>query len=305
MPRPEPSDVKQITCVGAGIIGGGWVAYFLAKGFDVVATDPGEHAQARLNRVIDTAWPVLQQLTLAPDASRDRLHFTTDLAAAVAEADFIQESAPDDEELKVELFARIGEAARPDIVIASSSSAFLPSSISRNCANPRRCIVGHPFAPSYIMPLVEVVGAAETDPAVMAWAVSFYNGIGKKALRLNKEIDAYVANRLQHAVLEEAAALVDAGICEYDDIDTAMAYGPGLRWSFAGPAMCYHLGGGKGGIAHMIDHFGFGGSDFARQKILEGVKRMAAGRDVDTLEEWRDRNLVMLLKNLRMVGDGL
>ena len=305
MSRPDPGNVKKITCVGAGTIGGGWTAYYLSRGFDVIATDPGEHAQAHLNRVIDTAWPVLQQLDLAPGASRDRLSFTSDLETAVAEADFIQESAPDNEELKIELFARIGAAARPDTVIASSSSAFLPSSISRNCKNPQRCIVAHPFAPSYIMPLVEVVGAPGTDPAVMDWAVAFYNGIGKKPLRLKKEIDSYVANRLQHAVIQEAAALVDAGVCDYEGIDTAMAYGPGLRWAFAGPAMCYHLGGGKGGMQHMFDHFGFAGTDAAKQDMFESVERMAAGRDVDALEDWRDRNLVLMLKKLRMFDDNL
>jgi carnitine 3-dehydrogenase len=173
MSRSEPDAVKQIACVGTGTIGAGWAAFFLARGFDVVATDPAEGAEARLHRLVGDAWPKLARLGLARSASRDRLRFVTRLEEAVGGADLIQESAPDREDLKIELFARIDAAARADAVIASSSSQFLPSRLAARCRHPERCIVAHPFAPSYLMPLVEVVGGARTDPRVMDWAMAF------------------------------------------------------------------------------------------------------------------------------------
>jgi 3-hydroxyacyl-CoA dehydrogenase len=299
MSRSEPDAVKQIACVGTGTIGAGWAALFLARGFDVVATDPGEGAQAHLERLVGDAWPKLARLGLAESASRDRLRFVSRLEDAVGGADFIQESAPDREDLKIELFERIGDAARHDVVIASSSSQFLPSRLAVRCRHPERCIVAHPFAPSYLMPLVEVVGAAGTDPQVMDWAVAFYERIGKKALRLKKEGEWFIANRLQLVVFAEASRLVAEGICEFEDVDTAMAFGPGLRWAFAGPALCYHMGGGKGGVRHMIDHFGWKGDLATADRLVAAVDRMTAGRGMDEIESWRDDNLLALLGTLK------
>ncbi len=293
-------NVKQVTCVGVGTIGAGWAAYYLSRGFDVVATDPGLNAEANLNQVINDAWPVVMQLSPDHDADLSRLRFTPDLADAVAEADFIQESAPDREDLKIALFAEIDAHAPADCIIASSSSDFLPTHLAAQCNHPERCIIGHPFAPSYLMPLVEVVGGEKTSTEAMDWAMDFYNHIGKKALRLKKEINSYIANRLQNVVLKEATALVESGICDFDDIDDAMCYGPGMRWAFAGPAMCYHLGGGKGGLDAMIDQFGFDGSDEARENLVASVKRMSAGNNMDDLEKWRDANLVLLYQKLLM-----
>ena len=303
MTRPNPDNVKRITCVGAGTIGGGWATYYLSRGFDVVATDPGPDAQAALEHFVDFAWPKVQELGTTPGAAKERLTFTSDLAEAVADADFIQESAPDYEDLKIGLFTQIGAAARPDTVIASSSSVFLPTRLASQCAHPERCVIGHPFTPSYIVPLVEVVGGEKTSPEVMDWTMSFYTGIGKKALRLKKEIESYVSNRLQHVVAEEAAKLVEAGICDYDDIDVAVSYGPGLRWAFAGPAMCTHLGGGKGGLEHNLEHFGWRYSDAAKQNLFDSVERMAKGKDIEELEEWRDKNLLAQLKHVKMTGN--
>jgi len=303
MSRPDPENVKRIACVGAGTIGGGWATYFLSRGFDVVATDPGADAQATLEHFVDFAWPKVQELGISPGAAKERLTFTSDLSEAVADADFIQESAPDYEDLKIGLFEKIGDAARPETVIASSSSVYLPTKLASNCTNPERCIIGHPFTPSYIVPLVEVVGGEQTSDEVMDWSMNFYNGIGKKALRLKKEIESYVSNRLQHVVAQEAASLVEAGICDYDDIDVAVSYGPGLRWAFAGPAMCSHLGGGKGGLKHMIEHFGWKYSNEAKDNLFDSIERMAKGKDIEELEDWRDKNLLNQLKHVKMTGD--
>ena len=300
MTRPEPEYVTRVACVGAGTIGGGWAVYFLSRGLDVVATDPGKGAGEVLKRIVDGAWPKLESLGMAPGADPARLHFTPSLEEAVAEAEFIQESAPDNEELKVELFERIGNAAPAETVVSSSSSKFLPSRISRHCLHPERCIVGHPFAPSYLIPLVEVVGGEKTSDAVLDWAVRFYRHVGKKPLRLKKEIEAYVANRLQHAIIAEAANLVDQGICDFEDIDDAVAHGPGLRWAFAGPPTCYHMGGGKGGVRHMLDHFGWSyGSEDNAQSLVDSVNNMTNHIDMDTLESWRDDNLLAILKGIK------
>ena len=301
--RTTPENVKQVTCVGVGTIGAGWAAYYLSRGYDVVATDPGPNAEENLHGAVSDAWPVVSELGLAKGASIDRLSFSSDLAEAVSNADFIQESAPDREELKIELFEQIGNSAPANTIIASSSSDFLPSRLASKCRNPERCIIGHPFAPSYLMPLVEVVGGEQTSAEVMVWAMDFYTHIGKKALRLKKEINSYIANRFQNVVLNEAISLVEQGICDFDDVDAAVSYGPGLRWAFAGPALCYHLGGGKGGAQAMADQFDFDGSEETWQNLLASIDRMTGGRDMDLLEQWRDHNLLMMLKRLKMTGD--
>ena len=201
MTRPAPDKVTKVTCVGAGTIGSGWAAWFLAQGMDVTMTDPSPEAEALARINIDQTWPVLETLGFKEGASRDRLSFDPDLAAAVADAEFIQESAPDREQLKIDLFAEIDAAAPADTVIASSSSAFLPSRLQSKCKHPERVIIGHPFVPSYLVPLVEVVGGEKTAKDVMDWGYDFYEAAGKKAMKLKKEIASYVANRIQHAVV--------------------------------------------------------------------------------------------------------
>ncbi len=298
MTRPDPQDVNCVACVGGGYIGAGWAAVFLAAGKDVCMSDPGAQAADHAQVIIDQAWPFLEELGLADGASRSRFSFVDSMEEAVSCADFVQESAPDREQLKIDLFREMDAVARPGVILASSSSAFLPSRLQSGCTEPGRVVIGHPFAPSYLVPLVEVVGGSETDSDAMDWSMAFYESVGKKTLRLKTEIEAYVANRLQHVVFQEAARLVDQGVCEYQDIDTAVSYGPGLRWAFAGPVSCYHLGGGKGGVRHMIDHFGWGGSDESREKLIQSVDRMYGHLDIAELERWRDENLMVMLKGL-------
>ncbi len=299
MTRPDPHDVKRIACVGTGAIGGGWAAYFLAHGIDVIATDPGPDAEARLAHIIDVAWPSLEKIGLAPGARRDRLRFTTDVEDAVADADFIQESALDHEDLKIELFARLDAAAREDVVIASSSSHFLPTRIASQCVHPERCIVGHPFAPSYLLPLVEVVGGERTDAAVMDWSMAFYSAVGKRAVRLKKEIESYISNRLQLVVQAEVNRLVEAGVCDYRDADDALVYGPGLRWAFAGPLACWNMAGGLGGIRGSIKHWGWRGPEGLDQVAIGEVDAMIGDLTMDEVHAWRDENLLMLLEGLK------
>ncbi len=286
----------NIACVGGGYIGAGWAAVFLGAGRDVVMSDPAPDGEAGARRIIDQAWPFLERLGLALGASRERFRFVASMEEAVEDADFIQESAPDREDLKIALFEAMDAAAPPETVLASSSSAFLPTRLQSRCQHPERVIVGHPFAPSYLVPLVEVVAGNRTSDDVVTWASAFYESVGKTTLALRREIEAYVANRLQHAVFEEAAALVEQGVCTYPDIDTAMTAGPGMRWAFAGPVTCYHLGGGKGGVRHMIDHFGWKRGDKAREELVGAVDAMYGHLDIDDLERWRDENLMILLE---------
>ena len=187
----------------------------------------------------------------------------------------------------------------PEVVIASSTSTFLPSALGARCRHPERVIVGHPFAPAHLIPLVEVVGAEATPPEVLDWAVAFYAAIGKRPLRLKKEIQSFIANRLQYAIREEANRLVEAGICDFADIDTAVTQGIGLRWAFMGPAMCAHLGGGKGGLAHYLAHFGWRGSEAGKASVIAAVDQIAGMVSIDELERWRDANLIAQQKLLK------
>ena len=299
MPRPLVQNVQTVACVGAGTIGAAWAAYFLSRGLTVVATDPEPAAKAHLMDTVESIWSRLQQLSPCPQADQANLSFTDDLEAAVEGAEFIQESAPDDESLKIKLLRRIGEASPADSVIASSSSTFLPSRLSSQCPHPERVIVGHPFVPAYLIPLVEVVGGEETDIAALDWAMRFYTHIGKRPLQLKKEIEGYIANRLQRAVFAEALELVANGICDYDDIDKAVTWGPGLRWAIQGPVLHRHLGGGKGGVRHMIEHFGWDGEPGGEVRFIKSIESRWGRNTIEELEAWRDDNLTLMLQNLK------
>lgn len=290
--------IRRVACIGAGTVGSGWAAACLARGLDVVAWDPSPHGEAALRRNVDDAWPSLEWLGLVPGASRERLSFASAMEDAASAADFIQESAPDDEPLKIDLLRAIDAACDTEVVIASSSSKFLPSRLASRCARPERVLVGHPFVPVQIVPLVEVVGGEQTGASAIERARSFYAALGKRPLVLKREIEAYIANRLQAVVFEEAKQLVALGVCDYDDVDKAVNWGPGLRWPIIGPVTHRHLGGGKGGVRHMIAHFGWKGPEEQKQAFIEAVEARWGHVDVAELERWRDENLITMLKHL-------
>jgi 3-hydroxyacyl-CoA dehydrogenase len=299
--------VHRIAIVGTGVIGASWAAQYLARGFDVIATDPAPNAEANLRKYVDEAWPALTQIGLSAGAARNRLSFTTDMKKALADADFVQENGPERPEFKMKLFADMDAATPVDSIIASSSSGITPSVMQTKCQHPERVLVGHPFNPPHIIPLVEVVGGTKTSPEAIDRAIAFYDSIGKKTIRLNKEVTGHVANRLQAALYREVVYLIEQGVLNVVDADTAVSWGPGLRWGVMGQSLLWHLGGGEGGIRHFMDHlmgplesmWGALGTPTVtpelKQTIVDGVLQEAAGRSVDQLARERDDVLLGLL----------
>ena len=257
MPAREWVAREKVAVVGCGLIGASWAALFLAHGHEVVATDPAPGAETRLREAVAGAWPALTALGLADGAGPDRLAFEPDPARAVATADFVQENGPERIALKRETFRLLDEAARPEVVLASSSSGLKPSEIQGSCArHPERVLVGHPFNPPHLVPLVEVVGGQKTSEAAVEAAMAFYARAGRRPIRLRRELTGHVANRLQAALWREAFHLVETGAASAADVDAAIAHGPGLRWALMGPCLLNHLSGGPGGIGHTLTHLG-------------------------------------------------
>ena len=249
-------NVKRIGIVGTGVIGASWTAYFLAHGFEVVATDPAQGAENRLRALVDSYWPTLEKLGLSEGASRDRLTFVSNLNEAFADVDFVQENGPERLEIKREVIAAIDAIVPEDVLIATSSSGIVISTIQDAARHPERIILGHPFSPPHLIPLVEVVGGTLTSQDSVEWAMAFYTSIGKKPIHIRREVKGHVANRLQAALLQEAFSLVEQGVASVADIDTAISHGPGLRWALLGPFLNLQIAGGPGGLAHLLEHLG-------------------------------------------------
>jgi 3-hydroxyacyl-CoA dehydrogenase/DNA-binding beta-propeller fold protein YncE len=305
MPASKP--VRRIAIVGTGVIGASWAAYYLSRGFDVVATDPAANAESALRRYVDEAWSALTRAGLSAGASRERLSFTPNLAQALSEADFVQENAPERPDFKAKLFADMDAATPADSILASSSSSITMDVIQSACKRPERCVIGHPFNPPHVIPLVEVVGGAKTSPATIERAMAFYASIGKKPIRLHKALPGHVANRLQAALYKEVLYLVQQGVLSVADADAAVCYGPGLRWGVMGPSLQWHVGGGEGGIRHFMDHLMdpleammkvLGTPEVTpalKQTVVDAVLEEAGGRSVDQLAREENEVLVGLL----------
>jgi 3-hydroxyacyl-CoA dehydrogenase len=299
--------IRRIAVVGTGVIGASWAAQYLARGFDVVATDPAPDAEAKLRKYVDDAWDELERIGLTPGASRTRLSFATNMTEALSQADFVQENGPERPDFKVKLFADMDAATPADSLIASSSSGITPSVMQSKCKHRERVLVGHPFNPPHIIPLVEVVGGAKTSPEAIAQAMKFYASIGKKPILLQKEVPGHVANRLQIALYREVLYLIDQGVLSVADADAAVSWGPGLRWGVMGPNLQYHLAGGAGGIKHFLEGV-FDGlapvfkslgdpkiTPELKSKIAEGVLKEAGSRSVEQLAKEENELLMGLL----------
>jgi 3-hydroxyacyl-CoA dehydrogenase len=300
--------IRRIAIVGTGVIGASWAAQYLARGLDVVATDPAPNAEENLRKYVDEAWEQLTAIGLTPGAKRDRLEFTSNMKDALSEADLVQENAPERPEFKIKLFAEMDDATPVDSIIASSSSGITPSVMQTNCKHPERVLVGHPFNPPHIIPLVEVVGGQKTSPQAIQQAMEFYASIGKKPILLHRELPGHVANRLQAALYCEVTYLIQQGVLSVADADDAVSYGPGLRWGVMGPSLQWHVGGGAGGIKHFMDHLmdplaglmkTLGTPDVTpelKKTISEGVLQEAGNHSVEQLAQEENKLLVGLIR---------
>ena len=305
----ETKPIRRVAIVGTGVIGASWSALYLAKGLPVVATDPAPGAEARLRAFIASAWPALEQLGLSPGASQANLSFTADLAEALKGVDFVQENGPERVDFKQTLYGQLDALLAPDVIIASSSSGIPMSQIQPGAAaHPERCVIGHPFNPPHLIPLVEIVGGAKTSQETIRRVDEFYSSIGRKTVRINKEMPGHVANRLQAALAREVYYLVAEGIVSAADVDTALSWGPGLRWGIMGNMMLNHLAGGAGGIEHALDQLGppmaawwktLGAPEMTPElvrSLIDSVHAEVGSRSIEELAAERDEVLIGLLQ---------
>lgn len=305
-----PDQVERIAVLGAGTIGASWTAWFLGRGKRVAVYDPRPEAEAYVRRYIADAWPTLEQLGLATHADTDAWTFHTDPAEAVHDAQFVQENAPERLNTKRDLYAAIETALPAEAIFASSSSGIIMSELQHGFRAAPRMAIGHPFNPPHLIPLVEVVGGRETAPETITWCLAFYAAIGKRPIHIRKEAPGHLANRLQAALYREAVSAVASGLASVEDVDTAITAGPGLRWAIMGPHMTFHLGGGEGGMTHMLAQFApvFEGwwasmgtpelTDALCRQIIDGVRAEAAGRSVQELGAERDALLVAIMRTI-------
>jgi 3-hydroxyacyl-CoA dehydrogenase len=301
--------IRGVAIIGTGVIGASWASLFLAKGLDVVATDIAPGAAAALKHFVAAAWPALQRLGLTSGASQNRLSFTADLKAAVKDVDLVQENGPEKIDFKKGLYRQLDEVLHPRVIIASSSSGLTMSEIQSACElHPERCVIGHPFNPPHLIPLVEIVGGAKTSKDTIERVDEFYTSIGQRTVRVNKEMPGHVANRLQAALAREVYYLVAEGVVSAADVDTALSWGPGLRWGIMGNMMLNHLGGGPGGIEHFFKQFTGPmtawwktmGSPVltpeVQKKLIDSVHAEAGSRSIDELAAERDEVLLGLIE---------
>ena len=256
-------------------------------------------------------WPTLERLGLEPGASPERLTFASSPADLAGRVEVIQENAPERLETKIQLFERLDAAAPPEVVLLSSTSGFAMSDMQVRCKHPGRTVVGHPFNPPYLIPLVEVVGGRDSDAEAVDWAVDFYTALDKYAVKMSRELPGFIANRLQEALWREALHMVAEGEATVEEIDASIAYGPGLRWAVMGPCLTFHLAGGEGGMRHMLDHFGPALFEpwtrleapaltpALRERMVEGCLREAGDRTVADLVRQRDDGLIRIIQALR------
>jgi 3-hydroxyacyl-CoA dehydrogenase len=301
--------IRRITIIGTGVIGASWAALYLAKGLEVVATDIAPNAEAALKRFVDAAWPALKRLGLAPGASQSQLSFTPKIETAVVGADLIQENGPERIDFKKALYGQLDDLLPPDVIIASSSSGLTMSEIQSGCAShPERCVIGHPFNPPHLVPLVEIVGGAKTSEETIQRVAEFYRAIGRRTVLVRKEMPGHVANRLQAALSREVYYLVAEGVVSAADADTALCWGPGLRWGLMGSMLLNHLGGGEGGIEHFFEQFTrpltawwktLGNpvlTPEVQKKLVDSVHAEVGSRSIDSLATERDEMLLGLLE---------
>lgn len=309
------SQISNVAVLGAGVIGASWTALFLASGRDVTVYDPAPDAEKKVKTYIETAWPSLEALGLVSGATAGRVSFSGTAAEASAGADFIQENVPERLLLKHAIYAEIEPVLSGTAIVSSSTSGLTLEALQEGWKDPANFVLGHPFNPPHLIPLVELTANEKTDPAALDTTEAFYEAIGKVTIRIRKGMPGHVANRLQAAVWREAVYMAVEGVASVEDIDKAMWAGPGLRWAAMGPTMLFHLGAGDGGLEAFCDHFretfngwwdGLGDPRLDEDvigKLVAGMNEQARGRSPRELSEERDRMLVALQAATRSLRD--
>ena len=306
----DPLSVKRIAVLGAGTIGASWAAHFLGQGMRVQVWDPAPDGEQRTKAFIDNAWSAIQRLGVRDGASRDNFSWHDSIESALDGVEFVQESAPEKRDLKIALYRQIDAALADDVVMSSSTSGLIMSELQAGLSGAARFVVGHPFNPPHLIPLVEVLGGKDSDAMCVDWALNFYNAFGKKAIRLNKEVQGHLVNRIQVALWREAMDAVLSGLASMDDVDTAIAYGPGLRWGVMGPFRLCALAGGSGGYEHFLDHFGSNIESWwqdmrdvsltpeVRAQLSAMAGQAFGGRSIDDIAAERDTLLLEMMETL-------
>ena len=308
--------IERAACIGGGVIGSGWAARFVLHGIDVSVFDPDPEAGRKAGEVLDNAERAFARLFGDARPARGTLRIAEGIAEAVSGAQFIQESVPERLDLKRVVLAEVDAAASADAVVASSTSGLRPSDMQRGLAHPERFLVGHPFNPVYLLPLVEVVGGSLTSPDAVQRAGRVYGSVGMKPVVVRKEIDAFIGDRLQEALWREALWLVHDGIATVEEIDDVIRYSFGLRWAQMGVFQVYRVAGGEAGMRHFMEQFGpclrwpwtkltdVPDLDEALVETIAGQSdAQAAGLSVRALERIRDDNLVGIMEALERTGD--
>ena len=316
MNRPLPTEVTRAGVLGTGVIGGAWALHFLRMGMDVVAYDPGPNARAKLLAMVDHIWPTMEKLGLREGASPQRLRFADSLEELVNSVEVIQESTPENLEAKRGLFAELDRLAPPEVVIISSTSGFAMTDMAVEVQQQAdRFVVGHPFNPPYLVPFCEVCGGERTSQEVVDWTAAFYEAIEKQVAKMDRELPGFIGNRLQEALWREALHMVANNECSVEDIDKAITYGPGLRWAIMGHCLTYHLGGGQGGMAHLLDHFEaslkepwtrLDAPELTQQlknDMVAGCLSQANGASINELIQERDDCLIRIMQTLKEYRD--
>jgi len=299
-----------ISLIGGGVIGGGWAARFALNGYDVRLYDPDPETGRKIEEILANARRAWS--TLLPDQGQPEgaIEIVESLSDAVAEAAFVQENLPEREDLKITVLADASRSAPPDAVFASSTSGLLPSRLQSEMAHPERFVVGHPFNPVYLLPLVEIVGGKKTADGAKQKAETLYRTLGMRPLHVRNEIEGFISDRLQEALWREALHLVNDGIATAEEIDDAVRFGPGLRWSFMGTMLTFRLGGGEAGMAHFLKQFGPALelpwtklqapelTDELADRIAAQSDAQAGGQTIRELERLRDDCLVSVMQAL-------
>ncbi|MBU5468163.1 L-carnitine dehydrogenase [Virgibacillus sp. MSJ-26] len=306
MERNSTHTIKNITVIGTGVIGKGWVARFLSQGYHVTAFDPAPGAEEKIKEGLKIAWPKLEKYGLAESASMDNFKFESDFNKAVESADFIQENVPEREDIKRKILSDIDLVAKPEAIISSSTSGIKPTTLQADCKNPERVLVAHPFNPVYLIPLVELVGGEKTAPTTIERTKELFESVKMKPLVIRNEIEGHVADRLMEAIWREALHIVNDGIATTEEVDASIVYGPGLRWALMGPFMTLHLAGGEEGMRHMLRQFGPALklpwtklvapelTEELSNKVIEGCEQQTKGHNIADLEQRRDDFLIEL-----------